>query len=153
MEGALIAIAVFGGLIFIGWMVKRSDERIKERFSSELHSKTQTFHALLAEHQMPILDPVNVSYRPISGEIIHAVRKGVKDNRTGVEGRILVTSKAFVFESSSRTDRFPLSSITNIELALDGFSIRKRTGPVRPFLTGESPEFLALVNAISLRLN
>ncbi len=153
MEWALIGIMVLGVLLVAGWKAKRSDDRQNERFSTEMQANTPRFQALSLRDAMPVLDPVMLNYRPVSGEVIHAVRTGVKDNRNGAEGRLLVTNKAIVFETPSRTDRFPLPSNTDIQIALDGFSIRKRTGPVRPFLTGTNPEFLAAVNVISWRLN
>ena len=148
MDWSVIVAAILMIVVAIGWIAHRSEKKEKALFAELFAEKTSHFSKLLATGEMPSIDPREIGYRPISDEIIYAVRIGIKDNRNGTEGRLLVTNKALVFETAQRSERFTLSSMAGADIAIDGFSLRKRNGPVRPFWTGSNPHFLALVNVL-----
>jgi len=61
-------------------------------------------------------------------------------------GRLLVTDKAVVFESPTRNERFTWGTVADIEIAVDGFGVAKRSGPRRIYrVPAPDPRFAAIV--------
>lgn len=68
-------------------------------------------------------------------------------------GRLLVTDKAIVFESSLKNERITWTQVADIELLTDGYSIAKRNGPPRNYkVASPNPEFAAIVDLMLSRV-
>jgi hypothetical protein len=149
MDWLVFLVVLVCGVGFLGWRSQKADQATKAKFAGELKQNICRVQNQLIRGDLPNLDAQYLGYRPVAGECIYAASEGVKDNRNGLEGRLLVTNKAFVFESGSKSERFVRNSISAVEIRADGFILRKRNGPVRPFLTGPNPELLAIVQVTS----
>lgn len=67
-------------------------------------------------------------------------------------GRLLVTDKAFVFESPQKNERITWGQVASVELMLDGFKVMKRSGPPRLFrVDNPDPGFAAIVELLLSR--
>lgn len=98
-----------------------------------------------ASFSIPIVR--GVRYRVGGGSI-----RGEKTWQATAEGRLLITDKAVVFESSTRNERIGWGQIAAVQLLRDGLEIAKRSGPPRLFTVDRpDPKFSAVIELILAR--
>ena len=141
-----ISILVVAGIFLFGIKEYRKQRRADEAFSQAFADAYGRFSQLIASRNISIPDPQMDGYNPVRGEIVFGFSKLLRDHDRDIEGRLIVTNKALVFESQARSDRLVYPSLSHIEAKRDGVEMRKRNGPRRAFRTGD-PELLALIVA------
>ena len=139
------ALAVLG-IFYLGLREHKKQRLADEAFSQAFAEGYRRFSNLIATQNLSIPDPQTEGYSPVRGEIVFGFSKVLRDHDRDIEGRLVITSKALVFEGETRSDRLVYSSLSHIEAKRDGVEVRKRNGPRRAFRTGD-PQLLALIVA------
>lgn len=69
-------------------------------------------------------------------------------------GRLVLTDKAASFEGRSKNERITWSQISDAQVLLDGYEIRKRNGPSRLFRSKSvNPQFAAILELLLVRVD
>ena len=125
--------AVLAFLMVIGVWGYKTQQRENEAFATAFDQSVREFSLRIAQNDIKVISPEAEGYRPVRGEIVFAIIPHVKNHDTQADGRLVVTNKAIVFETSTRSERLTYTSLSNVDAKRDGIEFRQRKGPRKAF--------------------
>ena len=138
--------AIVALIIVIGAWGYKTQQKEDEAFARAFEKAVLEYSSRIAQHDIVVIAPEAEGYRPVRGEIVFAIIPNVKNHDTQADGKLIITSKAIVFETPSRSERLTYTSLSNVEAKRDGIELRKRKGPRRAFRLS-NPNLLGLMVA------
>jgi len=127
------AIALLALLLIIGAFGYRAEKRADAKFTHHFARSVNDYCRRISAGDCQVASPESYGYHPVRGEVVFAILEGISDHDTKAQGRLIVTSKAVIFETQIRSERLVYSGLSNVEAKRDGVEIRRRKGPRRAY--------------------